>query len=111
MQELCFPHLSSQQDYHGELQASIFGVAQKMFLMGCTKKGFSTNEIQKKLGLKCYKPIWSMVHKLRKTMVNRNVRCTLEDMIELEEGYFSVCSMEIECGKARLSVFFLLFKG
>ena len=31
-----------------------------------TKKGFSTKEIQRHLGLKCYEPVWAMVHKLRK---------------------------------------------
>lgn len=33
-----------------------------MFLMSCTKKGFSTNELQKQLGLKRYEPVWAMVH-------------------------------------------------
>ena len=43
-----------------------------MFLMSCTKKGFSTNELQKQLGLQRYEP---------------------------DEGYFSVASKEIERGK------------
>lgn len=67
-----------------------------MFLMSCTKKGFSAKEIQKQLGLKRYEPIWAMVHKLRKAMGNRDKRYTLEDMIELDEGYFTVESSEIE---------------
>lgn len=41
-----------------------------MFLLTATKKGFSSNEIQRQLGLKCYEPVWAMVHKLRKAMGN-----------------------------------------
>lgn len=70
-----------------------------MFLMTTTKKGFSTKEIQKQLGLKRYEPVWAMVHKLRKAMGNRDARYTLEGMIELDEGYFTVESSEIEQSK------------
>jgi len=70
-----------------------------MFLMSCTKKGFSTHEIQRQLGLKRYEPVWAMVHKIRKAMGKRDSRYTLEDMIELDEGYFSVASKEIEAGQ------------
>ena len=67
-----------------------------MFLMTATKKGFSSKEIQKQLGLKRYEPVWAMVHKLRKAMGNRDARYTLEGMIEFDEGYFTVESSEIE---------------
>ena len=67
--------------------------------MSCTKKGFSTNELQKQLGLKRYEPVWAMVHKLRKAMGNRDARYTLEGVIEQDEGYFSVASKEIEGGQ------------
>lgn len=70
-----------------------------MFLMTATKKGFSSKEIQKQLGLKRYEPVWAMVHKLRKAMGNRDDRYTLEDMIEMDEGYFTVESSEIEQSK------------
>jgi hypothetical protein len=70
-----------------------------MFLLSATKKGFSSKEIQKQLGLKRYEPVWSMVHKLRKAMGNRDSRYTLEGMIELDEGYFTVESSEIEKDK------------
>lgn len=70
-----------------------------MFLMTTTKKGFSTKEIQKQLGLKRYEPVWAMVHKLRAAMGNRDARYTLEGMIELDEGYFTVESSEIEQSK------------
>ena len=64
--------------------------------MTTTKKGFSSKEIQKQLGLKRYEPVWAMVHKLRKAMCNRDARYTLEGMIEMDEGYFMVESSKIE---------------
>ena len=62
-----------------------------MFLMSVTKKGFSSKEIQKQLGLKRYEPVWAMVHKLRKAMGNRDARYTLEGMIEFDEGVLYRC--------------------
>lgn len=70
-----------------------------MFLLSATKKGFSSKEIQKQLGLKRYEPVWSMVHKLRKAMGNRDARYTLEGMIEMDEGYFTIESSEFEKSK------------
>lgn len=67
-----------------------------IFLLSATKKGFSSKEIQKQLGLKRYEPVWAMVHKLRKAMGNRDAKYTLEDMIEMDEGYFTVEASEIE---------------
>ena len=70
-----------------------------MFLLSATIKGFSSKEIQKQLGLKRYEPVWAMVHKLRKAMGNRDSKYTLEGMIEMDEGYFSVEASEIERSK------------
>ena len=67
-----------------------------IFLLSATKKGFSSKEIQKQLGLKRYESVWSMVHKIRKTMGKRDALYTLEGMIEFDEGYFTVESSEIE---------------
>lgn len=61
-----------------------------IFLMSTTKKGFSSKEIQRQLGLKRYEPVWAMVHKLRKAMGERDDRYTLEGMIEMDEGYFTI---------------------
>ena len=65
-----------------------------MFLLTATKKGFSSKEIQRQLGLKRYEPVWSMVHKLRKAMGKRDDRYTLEGMIEMDEGYFTIEASE-----------------
>lgn len=65
-------------------------------LMSATKKGFSSKEIQRLLGLKRYEPVWAMIHKIREAMGQRDDRYTLEGMIEADEGYFSVEASEIE---------------
>jgi transposase-like protein len=67
-----------------------------IFLMSVTKKGFSAKEMQKQLGLKRYEPVWAMMHKIRKAMGKRDEKYTLEGMIEMDEGYFTVESTEIE---------------
>ena len=67
-----------------------------IFLMSTTKKGFSAKEMQRQLGLKRYEPVWAMVHKLRRAMGNRDARYTLEGMVEMDEGYFTVASSEAE---------------
>lgn len=65
-----------------------------MFLLSATKKGFSSKEIQRQLGLKRYEPVWAMIHKLRKAMGKRDDRYTLEGMIEMDEGYFTIEASE-----------------
>lgn len=72
-----------------------------MFLMSTTKKGFSAKEIQRQLGLKRYEPVWTMVHKIRKAMGNRDSKYTLEGMIEMDEGYFTVACSEVEQSKGK----------
>ena len=67
-----------------------------IFLMSATKKGFSAKEMQRQLGLKRYEPVWAMMNKLRKAMGKRDERYTLEGMIEMDEGYFTVESTEME---------------
>lgn len=67
-----------------------------MFLLTATKKGFSSKEIQRQLGLKRYEPVWAMVHKLRRAMGKRDDRYTLEGMIEMDEGYFAIEASENE---------------
>lgn len=67
-----------------------------MCLMTATKKGFSSKEIQRLLGLKRYEPVWAMVHKLRNAMGQRDDLYSLEGMIEADEGYFSVEASTVE---------------
>ena len=60
-----------------------------IFLLSMTKKGFSSKEIQRQLGLKRYEPVWAMMHKLRK-----EIGITLEGMLEMDEGYFTIQASE-----------------
>lgn len=61
-----------------------------MSLLSATKKGFSAKEIQRQLKMKRYEPVWAMVHKLRGAMGKRDDRYTLEGMVEMDEGYFTI---------------------
>jgi transposase-like protein len=64
--------------------------------MSATKKGFSSKEIQRQLGLKRYEPVWAMIHKIREAMGQRDERYTLEGMIEADEGYFAIETSKME---------------
>src|SRR5690606_14423413 len=57
-------------------------------LMTATKKGFSASEIQRQLGKNRYEPIWRAMHKIRAAMGQRDDQYVLEDMIELDDGFF-----------------------
>jgi hypothetical protein len=59
-----------------------------MHLLTSTKKSFSALELQRQLGHKYYEPIWAMLHKLRAVMGKRDNRYQLDQIIELDEGFF-----------------------
>jgi transposase-like protein len=60
-----------------------------MHLLTSTKKSFSTLEIQRQIGHKFYGPIWLMVNKIRKVMGERDSQYQLDDVVELDEGFFT----------------------
>jgi len=60
-----------------------------ILLMGMTKKAMSAHEMRRQLDMKRYKPVWEMMHKIRKAMGQRDSRYGLSDMVEFDEGYFS----------------------
>jgi len=59
-----------------------------MALMSFSKKGISACELSRQLGGKRYETVWSLMHKIRKGMGNRDSRYRLADMMEFDEGYF-----------------------
>lgn len=59
-----------------------------MLFMTSTKKGISACELQRQIGHKRYMTIWSVMHRLRKVMGNRDDLYQLSDMVEFDEGYF-----------------------
>lgn len=63
---------------------------QCMALMMMTRKAISAHEMRRQLGMKNYRPVWEMMHKIRAAMGQRDDRYGLEDMVEFDEGCFSV---------------------
>lgn len=59
-----------------------------MFLMTATKKGLSSCEMKRQLGHKRYATIWSIMHRIRIRMGQRDDRYQLQDFIEFDEAYF-----------------------
>jgi hypothetical protein len=59
-----------------------------MAFMTFSKKGISAKELQRQLSHKYYEPIWLMMHKLRKSMGQRDSIYSLEGMLEFDEAYF-----------------------
>ncbi len=63
---------------------------QCMALMMMTKKAISAHEMRRQLGMKNYRPVWAMMHKIRAAMGQRDDRYDLEGMVEFDEAHFSV---------------------
>lgn len=61
---------------------------QVMAFMSFSKKGISAKEMQRQLGRNRYESIWVLMHKIRKSMGNRDELYQLSDMVEMDEGYF-----------------------
>lgn len=65
-----------------------------MHLLTSTKKSFSALELQRQLGHQYYEPIWSMLHKLRAVMGKRDSKYQLDQIVELDEGFFKAPNTE-----------------
>ena len=61
-----------------------------MTFMSFSKKGISALEMQRQLEHKFYEPIWAMMHKIRESIGKRDDLYNLIDMVEFDEGYFTV---------------------
>ena len=68
-------------------------------LLTSTKKSLSALELQRQLGHKFYEPIWTMLHKLRLVMGERDKQYKLSGQIELDEGFFSTSILSENKGK------------
>ena len=60
-----------------------------MFLMTSTPKAVSAKDMQQRLGLKRYEPVWYMMQKIRQAMGKANESVVLSGEIELDNGYFT----------------------
>jgi hypothetical protein len=65
-----------------------------MAFMSFTKKGISACEMQRQLDHNRYESIWHLMHKIREAMGNRDDLYTLEGMIEMDEAYFEIATVE-----------------
>lgn len=59
-----------------------------IFLMGRQKSGISMLGLQRMLEIKSYKTVWTMGHKIRKAMQEREAYYKLAGLIEMDDAYF-----------------------
>jgi transposase-like protein len=65
-----------------------------IMFMTYTKKGISACELQRQLEHKRYDTVWSLMHRIRNAMGNRDNRYLLTDMVEFDEAYFEKATPE-----------------
>ena len=65
-------------------------------LLTVTKKTFSSLELQRQIGHKFYELIWYMLQKIRVTMESRDSKYQLDEIVELDEGFFESVDPEKE---------------
>ena len=56
--------------------------------MSSQKTGVSIQGLQRLLGIKSYKTAWSMAHKVRKAMADRDASYQLANLVEMDDSYF-----------------------
>ncbi len=59
-----------------------------IFLIGRQKSGISMLSLQRMLEIKDYKTVWTMGHKIRKAMAERDAYYKLAGLIEVDDTYF-----------------------
>ena len=59
-----------------------------IFRMATSKTGVSINEMKRELEINDYKTVWTMAHKVRKAMADRDARYKLAGLIEIDESFF-----------------------
>jgi hypothetical protein len=59
-----------------------------MFLMMTTTKAVSAKDMQQRLGMKRYEPVWYMMQKIRLAMGKANESVKLDGTVEFDDGFF-----------------------
>ena len=59
-----------------------------IWLMGRQKSGISMLCLQRMLEIKTYKTVWTMGHKIRQAMTERDANYKLAGLIEMDDTYF-----------------------
>ena len=70
-------------------------------LLTSTKKSISALEMKKQLGHKRYRPIWEMMHKLRKRMGESMKEMLLEESVEMDEGFITAINPDADKDEKR----------
>lgn len=63
-----------------------------IFRMATSKTGVSINEMRRQLEIKDYKTVWTMAHKVRKAMADRDAKYKLAGLVEMDESLFGPSS-------------------
>jgi len=59
-----------------------------IFRMATSKTGVSINEMARELEINDYKTAWTMAHKIRKAMADRDSQYKLAGLVEMDESFF-----------------------
>ena len=59
-----------------------------IYLITTHKNGISARQLQKMLEFGCYKTAWTMLHKIRNAMTQRDAHYQLAGLIEMDDSYF-----------------------
>ena len=59
-----------------------------IFLISSQKTGVSIQGLQRLLCIKSYKTAWTMAHKVRKAMADRDASYQLANLVEMDDSYF-----------------------
>ena len=68
-----------------------------IFRMATSKTGVSINEMARELEINDYKTVWTMAHKVRKAMADRDTQYQLAGLIEMDESFFGPSSSGKGC--------------
>jgi len=60
--------------------------------MATSKTGVSINEMRRELEINDYKTVWTMAHKVRKAMSDRDARYKLAGLVEIDESFWGPSS-------------------
>jgi len=59
-----------------------------IFLMARPKSGISMLSLQRMLAIRSYKTVWTMGHKIRKAMADRDAHYKLGGLVEMDDSFF-----------------------
>lgn len=65
-----------------------------VFIMSATTKAVSAKDMQQRLGMKRYEPVWYMMQKIRNAMGQVNSEIQLSGVLEFDDSYFTAHKKE-----------------